>query len=152
MGIISIAQGAPYVQTKDGQLKTICHYGQKATRAVDLGSGDGRIAIALAQSGVPQIEGYEINPWLVLLSRQRIKKLGLTHKITIHWQSFWHTDLSSFDLVIVYGIPYIMNRLFHKLASETKPGTIILSNGFPLPTPPQEHTNRIYLYRKDKTW
>ena len=44
-------------------------------KAVDLGSGDGRLIIALAKSGV-EAHGYEINPFLVSLARKNIQKIN----------------------------------------------------------------------------
>lgn len=42
-------------------------------KAVDLGSGDGSVIIALAKAGA-EAHGYELNPFLVWLSRRQIKK------------------------------------------------------------------------------
>src|SRR5688572_3270112 len=47
-----------------------------AQKAADLGSGDGRLLIALAKAGV-ESHGYEINPFLVWLSRKNIREAGL---------------------------------------------------------------------------
>ena len=74
-------------------------------KIVDLGSGDGRILIAAAKMGADAV-GYEINPVLVRQSRRAIARAGI--RAVVHWESFWNVDLSEFDVVIVYGIPYIM--------------------------------------------
>ena len=51
-------------------------------KAVDLGSGDGRLIIALAKSGV-EAHGYEINPLLVSLARKNIQKINLESRAYI---------------------------------------------------------------------
>ena len=84
------------------------------TKAVDLGSGDGRIVIALARAGVDAV-GYEINPILAWWSRIRIYRLGLQSRARIYNQSFWSADLSGFDVVMIFGITHIMGRLEKKL-------------------------------------
>ncbi|HUZ92661.1 MAG TPA: SAM-dependent methyltransferase [Candidatus Paceibacterota bacterium] len=101
-------------------------------KAADLGSGDGRILIALAKAGA-DATGYEINPLLVLLSRHRIKKAGLETKVRVYWKSFWRADLSQFDAVAVYGYPPFMEKLGEKLRREMKPEarTVALVSPFP---------------------
>lgn len=46
----------------------MCNNAPAPKRVADLGSGDGRIVIALAEQGFPSC-GYELNPWLVWYSR-----------------------------------------------------------------------------------
>ena len=41
-------------------------------RIADLGSGDGRVVRAFAKKGV-EVHGFEINPLLVLISKNKIK-------------------------------------------------------------------------------
>lgn len=113
-------------------------------KIVDLGSGDGRILIALAKAGVEAV-GYEINPVLVRRSRRAIAKAGVN--AVVHWESFWRVDLSHFDTVIVYGIPYIMGALQKKLERELKPGTKVISNAFVFPGwEPVAQEGKIILY------
>lgn len=45
-----------------------CAQGTRPRKVADLGSGDGRIVIALAKQGY-RAAGYELNYWLVLYSR-----------------------------------------------------------------------------------
>src|SRR3989344_831629 len=60
----------PYVATKKEKIETIIKLAQIKPHetAIDLGSGDGRLLLAAAQKGARAI-GYEINPFLVLLTR-----------------------------------------------------------------------------------
>ena len=44
-------------------------------KVVDLGSGDGRLVIALAEAGA-EAHGFEHNPLLVMRSKKSIKKRG----------------------------------------------------------------------------
>src|SRR3990167_6554218 len=67
--------GAIYVPTGRTKIKKIIELAniKPGDRAVDLGSGDGRLVIALAKSG-GESHGYEINPWLVRLARKNIRQ------------------------------------------------------------------------------
>lgn len=126
--------GAPFVQTKDTALQTMIELAKvKPTdTAADLGSGDGKIVITLAKKGI-ETHGYETNPILVFKSRRAIKKAQLEKKAFIHWKSFWKQDLSSYSLIMVYGIPYIMEDLEKKLKKELSFGARIISNTFIFP-------------------
>ena len=52
---------------------------------LDIGSGDGVVLMAAAQQGARAI-GYEINPFLVLISRWRLRKLS---GVRVHWANIW---------------------------------------------------------------
>lgn len=115
-------------------------------KVADLGSGDGRILVAFAKHGI-EAHGFENNPFLVLWSRKLIEKSGFKNKIYVHYKNFWHADLSSFDIVTVYGIPYIMKRLEQKLKKELKPGAIVISNNFAFSNwQTIEEENMVYKY------
>lgn len=117
-------------------------------KVVDLGSGDGSLVIAMAQEGA-EAHGYEINPFLVWLSRKNIKNKGLEGKAFIHLKNFWLVDFSEFNAVTVYGISYIMKRLEGKLQKELKPGSRVVSNYFTFPGwQHQKKEDNVYLYVK----
>jgi tRNA A58 N-methylase Trm61 len=117
-------------------------------KAVDLGSGDGRLLIALANAGA-EAHGYEHNPLLVMRSRRNAKRGGVSGRTFVHSENFWNADLSGFSVVTIYGIPYIMRRLEKKLQQELRPGARVLSYSFPFPSwQPAQTNKRIYVYRK----
>jgi len=100
-------------------------------RVAELGSGDGRIVIAFAQAGA-EVDGYEINPLLSWWSKTRLaRKKIITAKICT--QSFWSADLSQYNIIIVFGMTHIMERLRVKFEKELNPGTLIISNVFKIP-------------------
>ncbi len=147
--VFAVFQGAPFVSTTPHRLQTILKFAaiKPGAKVVDLGSGKGHVVIAAAYEGA-EAHGYEVNPWLVVWSRWMIRREGLQGKAFIHWQSFWNVSLKEFDTIIVYGIPYIMDRLEEKLRTDTKKGATIISNAFPLPhhKPETEHDS-IFYYR-----
>lgn len=126
--------GAPYVPIPKYGLDKMIEYAdiKPGQKAVDLGSGDGRIMIAMAKAGAI-VYGYEINPVLVWWTRRKIKKEGLEGKAFVHLKSFWNEDLSSYDVVTLFGVRKIMARLEDKLDKELKPGAKIISFGFSFP-------------------
>jgi cyclopropane fatty-acyl-phospholipid synthase-like methyltransferase len=143
-------RGTFYVPSKDEKIKKMLAMAQikPGERVVDLGSGDGRIVMALAQAGA-EAHGYEINLFLVILSRMKIKKAHLSKRAFIHWTSFWNVNYSKFDVMIIYGMDYIMKNLEEKLQRELKTGARVLSNAFTFPTwKPAEKNDNLYLYKK----
>lgn len=142
--------GAPYVPSNQEDVKKIVLLAniKKGEKAVDLGSGDGRLVIALARAGA-EAHGYEINPFLVWLARRNIRKAGLEEKAFIHWKSFWSENLNNFDIVTVYGIGNIMKRLEVKLRKELKKDSRVVSSSFIFPTwPASKKEGKFCLYEQ----
>jgi len=130
----SIIRGAPYVPVQKHTLEKMIELAdiKPGQKAVDLGSGDGRIVIALAKAGAIAY-GYEINPILVWWTRRKIVKEGLAGKAFAFRKNIWDEDFSSFDVVTLFGIRKIMKDLSAKLEKELKPGVKIVSYGFAFP-------------------
>jgi len=105
----------------------------RGERAADMGSGDGRIVIALARRGA-EAHGFEVNPFLVLLSLRNIRRAGLEGRAFIHWKSFWRADLSLFDVVTLFQGSFVMRRLEAKARKELRPGARVVSDYWGFPT------------------
>lgn len=117
-------------------------------KAVDLGSGDGRLVIALANAGA-QACGYEINPFLVWSSRKNIKRAGLEGKAFIYQKNLWEEDLGDFDIITLFGIKFMMKKLESKLKKEMKIGSRVVSKYFTFPDwQPSGQEDNVYLYKK----
>ncbi len=146
-----IVRGAVYFPTRPANVATIVRLAEikSGEKAVDLGSGDGRIVIALAHAGA-EAHGYEINPFLVWRSRAAIKRVGLENRARIHWRSFWGVNLAPYSVVVVYGIPYIMRALEKKLLREVQTGSRVVSNIYEFPSWVEsvKHKGGVYLYFK----
>ena len=119
-----------------------------AKKAVDLGAGDGRLIIALAEKGI-EAHGFEINPFLVSEAQKKIKEAGLEERAFMHFKNLWNENLEEFDVVVVYGMWHMMKKLEKKLDKELKPGAIVVSNYFTFPKWPHvKEEDKIYLYIK----
>ena len=148
--LIRLARGPLFVQTERRYISHIIGFLnlQVGEKVIDLGSGDGRLLIALAKTGA-EAHGFEHNPILVWRARRNIRIAGLKGKAFAHHGNFWKQDLSDFNAVVIYGIPYIMTRLEEKLRKELKPGARVVAHSFPFPTwQPIEKYKRVYLYGK----
>ncbi|RLG10815.1 SAM-dependent methyltransferase [Candidatus Pacearchaeota archaeon] len=142
--------GAPFEPTSNKKLKQIIKLAniKKSEKAVDLGSGDGRIVIEIAKKGA-EAHGFEINPFLVFLSRRKIKKQGLENKAFIHWKNFWKEDLGEYDLIVMFQFSTIMKRLEKKLKKELKPSARIISYYWKFPNwKIKNKKENIFVYQK----
>lgn len=143
-----LLSGAPYIPTKREGVEKMVELARvrPGARAVDIGSGDGRLVMALARAGA-QAHGYEINPLLVWISRRRIRRAGLQDRATISWSNLWKADFSRFDVVTLFGVTHIMRRLERKLGRELKQGSRVVSIGFKFPTwAMAEQADGVYAY------
>lgn len=147
---IALFTGAPFAVSQKSRVKKIAELAASLKpvggRAVDLGSGDGRLVIALARCGF-DAEGLEINPLLAWWSRLRIKRLRLAGRALINRANFWKKDLSEADVVVVFGIFYMMEKLENKLRAELKPGSVVICNFAKFPAwPPYSCQDEVYVY------
>ena len=140
--------GAPYEPTHKKQLKQILKFAniKKNDKIVDLGSGDGRLVIEFAKKG-SNAYGFEINPFLVLFSRIKIKKLGLEKNATIYWKSFWKADLSKYNIIVLFQFKTIIKSLQNKIIKESKTNTKIISNTWEFPKWKYKKRNGVYCYK-----
>ncbi len=140
----------PFVPSSLERLETMIELSRitPGQKAADLGSGDGRVVIALAQLGA-EAHGYEIDPSLVAKSLQNIKSANLSDKAFIHQEDFFEADLSQYEVLTIYGITSIMRPLEEKLRAELKPGARVISNYFTFPNwEEEEKEGEIYVYRQ----
>lgn len=146
----TIFGGVPYLPTNHERIKDMLYLAniKKGEKAVDLGSGDGRIVIAMAKKGA-QAHGYELNLFYVFLSRWNIRKEGLQHSAFIHWRNFFHVNLSSYDVITCYCISYLVGKLEQKLKREIKNSTRVVATSYRFKT--WEYSKRkdfAFLYKR----
>jgi hypothetical protein len=78
--------------------------------------------------------GYEINPALHMWAKLRQMATPKYWSSTqFYLGDLWKIKLHNYDVVAVYGLYPIMNRLGKKLQQELKPGSIVVSNVFEIP-------------------
>ncbi len=93
----------------------------------DLGSGDGRIVIDAAQKYHALGVGVEADPLRVILSRLKIIRWGLQHRVKIIWGNLFHQNLSPATVVVLFLWGRTNEKLKDKLQEELKPGTRVVS-------------------------
>jgi SAM-dependent methyltransferase len=108
---------------------------------IDLGSGDGRIAIAAAKKFGARSMGIEYNPEMVELSTRNASKEGVAGKVKFAKADIFESDFSQATVITMYLLPGLNLKLRPKLL-DMKPGTRIVSHQFSMDDwQPDEVTN-----------
>jgi ribosomal protein L11 methylase PrmA len=142
--------GAPYVASTRISIENALKLSQLSAtdRFADLGCGDGQVVLAAAKYGAREAVGFEIDP---LLAREARRKIGKIPNASITVSDFWKSDLSQYDVIFLFQIPYAMPRLEKKLQLELKPGARVVSNGFKFPHwKPSGSAGNITLYKLEE--
>lgn len=94
----------------------------------DLGSGDGRIAIAAGRRGARAL-GIDIDPVRVDQARQNAARAKLEDRVRFVQGDLFELDLAPATVITLYLLPRLNLRLRPTLQA-LRPGTRIVSHGF----------------------
>ena len=97
----------------------------------DLGCGMGHILIT-AHKLHPKnhYHGYDISKPAIYWARLKVK--FLKQDINFYCADFFQQDLSNADVIFTYLWPSIMDRIYTEIWPSLKPGTKLISHGFPI--------------------
>jgi hypothetical protein len=125
------------------------------SRVVDLGHGFGGTVLAVARARPDlRVEGLESAPIPFALSQLR-SLLAPPPNARLIYGNFWRRSLEPYDLVYAFLSPVPMSALYAKARAEMRPGTLLVSNSFPVPARAAEDVKilddrrgtRLFLYR-----
>jgi SAM-dependent methyltransferase len=95
---------------------------------IDLGSGDGRIAIAAGRLGAKAL-GVDLDPARIQDAQANAKRAGVTDRVSFRQQNLFETDLSPATVLTMYLLPSINMKLRPKILN-LRPGTRVVSHDF----------------------
>ncbi|MDP8952722.1 MAG: class I SAM-dependent methyltransferase [Actinomycetota bacterium] len=97
----------------------------------DLGSGDGRTAIAaVARFGVREARGVEIRPHLLRHSREQARRAGMKDRVRFVGDDLFRAELAGATVVTLYLLPRLNLKLRPRLLGELRPGSRVVSHNF----------------------
>lgn len=158
---ILFGYGVPFVKTADKKVDAFIRHLRLRPwqKFLDLGSGDGKILHAVEDAYVRDhwsvdglyLYGIERSPFPYQESVERKKKYGLHY--TVQKKDFFSESLTEYDIIYIYMITYLMSKIWRKIESECKSGTLVYTNGFAIPwvepieVIPASEKNSIFVYR-----
>ncbi|XP_027718777.1 protein N-lysine methyltransferase FAM173A [Vombatus ursinus] len=125
----------PYVPSSRQQVENVLNVLRgRSGKMVDLGSGDGRIVLAAYRQGFYPVVGYELNPWLLQLSRFYAWRAGCAQKVSYQKEDLWKVNLADCKNVTVFLAPGVLPLLETKFLAELPNEARVVSGRFPLPS------------------
>ncbi|MFN3389405.1 MAG: SAM-dependent methyltransferase [Allosphingosinicella sp.] len=103
---------------------------EKGDVLYDLGSGDGRIPITAAKTYGVRAVGIDIDPQRIAEANANARAAGVTELVTFRQADLFETDLREADVVTLYLLQTLNEKLRPKLLAELDPGSRIVSHAF----------------------
>ena len=132
---INMPYDVPFVPTPEVVVRRMLQLANVKRDEVvyDLGCGDGRIVIMAAREFGAQAACIEIRKDLYEQTLRRVKDLGLEDRVRVIYGNFFEEDLSEADVVTMYLLTSVNERIRPKLERELKPSTRVVSHDFEVP-------------------
>jgi hypothetical protein len=104
---------------------------RRPLRFLDLGAGVGSTVRPLAERcPAGHFTGVENAPLTWAMGWLRTRRPA---NLEWRWGDLWQTDIAGFDVVYAFLSPAPMAALWEKVRAEMRPGSLFISNSFPVP-------------------
>jgi SAM-dependent methyltransferase len=122
---------APYWQTPPDVVEAMLELAaiRPGERLLDLGCGDGRIAIAAARRGA-QALGVDIDSARIAEAEAATRAAGLAGRARFRREDIFATPLGEADVIALYLLGHVNAWLQPRLAAESRPRTRVVSHAF----------------------
>jgi SAM-dependent methyltransferase len=123
----------PFVPTPEdavAKMLDMAYVGPQDT-VIDLGSGDGRIAIAAVRDRkAARATGVDIDPERIAEARANAEQAGVQDRVRFVRQNLFETDISKATVLTMYLLPDVNLKLRPRILSNLAPGTRVVSHAF----------------------
>ena len=121
----------PYVPTPQSVVDKMLDMAQVGPNDIhlDLGSGDGRIAIAAAKRGATST-GVDIDPDRIAEANENAKNAGVQDKAKFMRGNLFEMKISDATVLTMYLLERVNLQLRPRVLDELKPGTRVISHAF----------------------
>ncbi len=116
----------PYIPTPRKRIPFIFEHLSIRPETViyDLGCGKGDILFAAEKRGAKKLVGFELSPlhvWYI-----RLKALIIRSKVKVHRSDFFGADISEADVIYLFLVKKIVQKLWPKIKTEAKRGVRVV--------------------------
>ncbi len=121
----------PYVPTPPELVEKMLDLAQvnAADYLIDLGCGDGRIALAAARRGARAM-GVDIDPVRIQEAVNAARFQGMESRVVFRRQDLFRTAIYEATVIALYLLPRINLELRPRLLTELRPGSRVVSHAF----------------------
>jgi predicted O-methyltransferase YrrM len=128
----TVQRDVPYVPTPEHVVKRMLELAniKKGEFMMDLGSGDGRIAIAAVRDHGATAVGIDIDPQRISEANENAKKAGVSDRVTFKQENIFTTSIKEADVITMYLLTSVNQKLRPRLLDELRPGTRLVSHAF----------------------
>jgi SAM-dependent methyltransferase len=121
----------PFVPTPHALVQKMLDLAQvtAADYLIDLGCGDGRIAVAAAQRGARAL-GVDLDPLRIQEAAAAARIAEVEARVNFRRQDLFRTPIYEASVVALYLLPDVNLRLRPRLLTELRPGSRIVSHAF----------------------
>lgn len=153
--VLSQAERTPdvvYVPTPQARVEAMLEMAspQRGDKLYDLGCGDGRIPVTAAQKYGIRAVCVDIDPERIKEARENVRNAGVEDLVEVRQADLFEVDLSDADIVTLYLLPSLNEKLRPKLAGQLRPGARVVSHAFDMGSWVPDETREVeggYLYK-----
>ncbi len=96
---------------------------------IDLGSGDGRIAVTAAKRGARSM-GVDLNPVRIAEANENARKAKVTDRVTFVQANLFDTKIGEANVLTMYLLQSVNLQLRPRILAELRPGSRVVSHAF----------------------
>ena len=162
MAFSQVRLDVPYVPTPQDVVDRMLDMAKltKDDFHIDLGSGDGRIAVTAAKRGARSM-GIDLNPTRIAEANENAQKAGVTDRVTFVLGNLFEQKIGEANVLTMYLLQSVNLQLRPRILAELKPGSRVVSHAFSMNEwEPDQHVNmngrNLYLWivpgKAEGTW
>lgn len=124
--------GAPYVGTPTSIARRMIRLaeGKEGETLLDLGSGSGSILIVAAKEFGMRGIGYELNPFLRVITKLKARVHGVGDRIEVRSGNVFHINLPEAEVITLFLLPAMVESLRAKIIEQAGVETRIIARDF----------------------